>query len=83
MDENHQDLWLPIFFLLTWIYTIVGVAGAWCLWKIEGVARVNTIRWLLLTAFLILPRWIYMATLEHTAPRYVVEFFLFLACLAV
>ena len=27
--ENHQDLWLPIFFLLTWTYTIAGVAGAW------------------------------------------------------
>jgi hypothetical protein len=27
--ENHHDFWLPIFFLLTWSYTFVGVAGAW------------------------------------------------------
>jgi hypothetical protein len=34
----------------------------------------HSIRRLLLTAFLILSRGIYMATLEHTEPRYVVEF---------
>jgi hypothetical protein len=27
--ENHHGFWLPIFFLLTWSYTFVGVAGAW------------------------------------------------------
>lgn len=79
--ESNQDFWLPVFFLLTWTYTIVGVAGAWCLWKADAVARVDAIRWLLLTALLILPRWIYMATLEHTEPRYVVEFFPFLSVL--
>ena len=78
--ENYQDLWLPIFFLLTLIYTTLGVAGAWLLWITYRVARIHAIRWLLLAAFLILPRWIYMATLEHTEPRYVVEFFPFSAC---
>jgi Dolichyl-phosphate-mannose-protein mannosyltransferase len=78
--ENHQDFWLPIFFLLTWSYTFLGVAGAWQLWKTDGVARM-AILWLLLAAFLILPRWIYMATLEDTEPRYVVEFFPFLSVL--
>ena len=79
--ENHQDVWLPIFFLLTSIYTTLGVAGAWTLWKANGAARLEAIRWLLLAAFLILPRWIYMATLEHTEPRYLVEFFPFLSVL--
>ena len=79
--ENHQDLWLPIFFLLTLTYSIAGVAGAWILWKGDRVGGRDAIRWLLLTAFLILPRWIYMATLEHTEPRYVVEFFPFLSVL--
>jgi hypothetical protein len=79
--ENYQDFWLPIFFLLTWTYTIVGVAGAWFLWKTDRGARRDAIRWLLLAAFLILSRWIYMATLEHTEPRYVVEFFPFLSVL--
>ena len=75
--ENHQAFWLPVFFLLTLSYTFAGVAGAWQLWKTDGVARM-AILWLLLAAFLILPRWIYMATLENTEPRYVVEFFPFL-----
>ena len=79
--ENHQDLWLPIFFLLTLIYTTLGVAGAWLLWITYRGVRIDAIRWLLLAAFLILPRWIYMATLEHTEPRYVVEFFPFLSVL--
>jgi hypothetical protein len=57
--ENHQDFWLPIFVLLTLIYTTLGVAGAWLLWMTYGVARIDAIRWLLLAAFLILPRWIY------------------------
>ena len=79
--ENHQDLWLPIFFLLTLIYTSLGVAGAWLLWITYRGVRIDAIRWSLLAAFLILPRWIYMATLEHTEPRYVVEFFPFLSVL--
>ncbi len=79
--ENHQDLWLPIFFLLTLTYSIAGVAGAWILWKGDRVGGRDAIRWLLLTAFLILPRWIYMATLEHTEPRYLVEFFPLLSVL--
>ena len=79
--ENHQDLWLPIFFLLTLIYTTLGVAGAWLLWITYRGVRIDAIRWLLLAAFLILPRWIYMATLEHPEPRYVVEFFPFLSVL--
>jgi len=58
--ENHQDFWLPIFVLLTLIYTTLGVAGAWLLWMTYRVARIDAIRWLLLAAFLILPRWIYM-----------------------
>ena len=80
-DENHQDVWLPIFFLLTWIYTTLGIAGAWLLWITYRGARIDAVRWLLLSAFLILPRWIYMATLEHTEPRYVVELFPFLSVL--
>ena len=80
--ENHQDLWLPIFFLLTLIYTIAGRCRSMAFMEVTyRVARMDAIRWLLLAAFLILPRWIYMATLEHTEPRYVVEFFPFLSVL--
>ena len=79
--ENHQDLWLPIFssgrgFTPPWVLLEHGV-----LWITHRTARIDAIRWLLLAAFLILPRWIYMATLEHTEPRYVVEFFPFLSVL--
>lgn len=79
--ENPQDFWLPILVLVTWIRTTLGVAGAWLLWMTYKVARIDAIRWLLLAAFLTLSRWIYMATLEHTEPRYVVEFFPFLSVL--
>ena len=70
-----------LFFLLTLTYTILGVAGAWLLWTTYRVPRRDAILWLLLATFLILPRWIYMATLEHTEPRYLVEFFPFLSVL--
>ncbi len=69
------------FFLRTWIYTTLGVAGAWRLWITHRTARIDALRWLLLAAFLILPRWISMATLEPTEPRYVVEFSAFLSVL--
>jgi Dolichyl-phosphate-mannose-protein mannosyltransferase len=80
-DWDNDDFWLLLFSLLTWTYTIVGVAGAWFLWRTDGSARKYAILWLLLATLLILPRWVYMSTLEHTEPRYVVEFFPFLSVL--
>ena len=80
-DWDTDDSWLLFFSLLTWTYTIFAVAGAWFLWRTEGAARRNAILWLLLATLLILPRWVYMSTLEHTEPRYLVEVFPFLSVL--
>ena len=80
-DWDNDDSWLLFFSLLTWTYTIFGVAGVWFLWRTEGAARRDAILWLLLATLLILPRWVYMSTLEHTEPRYLVEVFPFLSVL--
>lgn len=75
---THQHLWLPLFATLTWIYTLLGVAGAWLLWRSRDfVGR----RWVVLAALLILPRIAFFSTLENPEPRYVVEVFPFLAVL--
>lgn len=72
--EPRQQIWLPLFAGLTWIYTLLGLAGAWTLWRshtLEGR------RWVLLTALIILLRLGFFSTLENPEPRYVVELFPF------
>lgn len=76
--STHQQFWLPLFASLTWVYTLLGLAGAWCLWRDkEGAGW----RWLTLAALLTLPRLIFLSTLENPEPRYVVEIFPLLAAL--
>jgi hypothetical protein len=74
-DLNHdiqQQYWLPLFALLTVLYTILGAAGAWLMWR-DRRSR----RWLLLLALLIIPRLAFLTRMENPEPRYVVEFFAF------
>jgi hypothetical protein len=74
--EHHQKFWLPCFKGIVWIYTIFSFAGVILLWG-QREAR----RWLLLLALLIIPRFVYLTSLQNPEPRYVVEFFpLVLAC---
>ncbi|MFS8086767.1 MAG: hypothetical protein ACMG6H_14125, partial [Acidobacteriota bacterium] len=76
--EHHQQYWLPLFAGLTAIYTLLGLAGAWLLWdSVRSAAR----GWLLLTALAILLRLILFSSMENPEPRYLVEFFPFLAIL--
>ena len=76
--EAHQHLWLPLFAALVAIYTILGIAGGFALWASrDSYARI----WLLLSALVILMRLAFFSTLENPEPRYVVEFFPFLATL--
>jgi hypothetical protein len=77
-DSIHQQYWLPLFAGLVWIYTLLGVAGGWCLWRSRDVA---TRRWLLLIALLIIPRIAFFSTIENPEARYMVEIFPFLAVL--
>lgn len=74
--ELRQQIWLPLFAGLTWLYTFLGIAGAWILWRSRDAAAR---RWVLLTALIIFLRLGFFSTLENPEPRYVVEFFPFLS----
>ena len=80
-DLDHdigQQFWLPSFTALTWLYTFLGIAGGWCLWR----ARTLTARrWLILALLMTLTRLAFFSSLENPEPRYVVEIFPFLAIL--
>lgn len=76
--DEHQQLWLPLFAALVWLYTLLGVAGAIVLLlKPQGASRL----WLLLVLLMTLPRIAFFSTLENPEPRYVVELFAFVSIL--
>jgi hypothetical protein len=76
--DGHQQIWLPLFAGLTGIYTLLGLAGAWLLWDSrKSAAR----RWLLLVLLAMVLRLILFSSMENPEPRYLVEFFPFLATL--
>lgn len=76
--DLHQQIWLPLFAGLNLVYTLLGIAGAWFLWRSrEFVAR----QWLLLAALMIFLRLGLFSAIENPEPRYTVEFFPFLAIL--
>ena len=75
----HQQYWLPLFAVLTAVYSLLGVVGAGLLWlSRDRDARI----WVLLATFVILVRLGFFATLENPEPRYTVELFPFLIILA-
>lgn len=75
--DLHQQYWLPFFTFLTWLYTVLALAGAWLLWKNPGSRQ-----WLLLLALLVIPRIAFLSSMENPEPRYVVELFTFIAAAA-
>jgi hypothetical protein len=75
---THQQFWLPLFAGLTGIYTLLGLAGGWLLWNSR---KFDARRWLLLVSLAIVLRLILFSSLENPEPRYLVEFFPFLAVL--
>jgi hypothetical protein len=76
--DNHQQVWLPLFAGLTAVYTLLGLVGAWLLLESGGL---KGRRWLLLTTLAIALRLILFSSMENPEPRYLVEFFPFLAVL--
>ncbi len=76
--EHHQQIWLPLFAGLTAIYTLLGLAGAWLLWDSRNFAARQ---WLLLVSLAIFLRLVLFSSMENPEPRYLVEFFPFLAAL--
>ncbi len=75
--EIHQQYWLSLFCLLTWGYTLLAAVGACLLWK-GGGSRA----WVLLLALLIVPRLLFLSSLENPEPRYTVEFFILILAAA-
>jgi 4-amino-4-deoxy-L-arabinose transferase-like glycosyltransferase len=76
--STHQHLWLPLFTGLVWLYSLLGVAGAWCLWRTRND---DSRRWLLLVMLVIFLRLAFFSTMENPEPRYTVEIFPFLTVL--
>jgi hypothetical protein len=76
--DIQQQYWLPLFAALTFVYTLLGVAGGWFLWA-SGLFSAR--RWVLLAALMIFLRVAFFSTLENPEPRYVVEVFPFLSAL--
>ena len=76
-DDSHELGWLLLFACLTGVYTILGIAGAGALLLAGG----ESWRWLCLLSLLVGLRLALLVRLEHTEPRYVVEFFPFLCVL--
>ncbi|MFN2491472.1 MAG: ArnT family glycosyltransferase [Pyrinomonadaceae bacterium] len=76
--ESHQQLWLPLFALLTFLYTLLGCLGGSFLWQTRDFA---SRRWLILVVLTVFLRIGFFATLENPEPRYVVELFPFLCIL--
>lgn len=74
-DGSWRRGWLLLFATATGLYTVAGIAGAAALGGGAGW------RWLCLLALLIGLRMALLVRLEHTEPRYVVEFFPFLCVL--
>ena len=70
--DLHQEVWLPLFVGLTWIYTILAIAGAWVMWRGAGSQP-----WLLMSLLWFAPRIAFLSTLENPEPRYVVVLFTF------
>lgn len=75
---THQQFWLPLYAGLTAIYTLLGLVGGWLLWNSR---KFDARRWLLLVSLAIILRLILFSSLENPEPRYLVEFFPFLAVL--
>jgi dolichyl-phosphate-mannose-protein mannosyltransferase len=75
--RNDQQVWLPLFLLLVWIYTVMAGAGAILMWRTK-----DSRKWVVLLVLLILPRMAGISSLENPEGRYTVEFFPFVAASA-
>ncbi len=76
--DIHQQYWLPLFAGLTFIYTVLGIAGGWFLSQTRDFISQP---WVLLATLMVFLRLGFFATLENPEPRYVVEIFPFLSIL--
>jgi hypothetical protein len=78
-SKSQQQIWLPLFALLTLVYTVLGILGGRRLWQTRDF---ESRQWLLLASLVIFFRLAYFATFENPEPRYTVELFPFVIILA-
>jgi hypothetical protein len=79
LDVNtNQHFWLPLFAVLTFVYSLLGTLGGWMLWQTRNFAARQ---WVILVGLIVLLRLAFFATLENPEPRYVVELFPLVAAL--
>ena len=76
--ETSQQIFLPIFMALVWVYTLLAIGGAWFLWQARELAAR---RWVVLVFLIVVLRIGFFAMRENPEPRYVVELFPFLIVL--
>jgi 4-amino-4-deoxy-L-arabinose transferase-like glycosyltransferase len=76
--ETSQQIFLPIFMALVWVYTLLAIGGAWFLWQARELAAR---RWVVLVFLTVILRIGFFAMRENPEPRYVVELFPFLIVL--
>lgn len=74
--DNDQEIWLPLFAVGVWLYTLLAAAGA--IFLLISKHRRSWL-WLLMVLLLSVPRIAFFGTLENPEPRYLVELFIF-AC---
>lgn len=72
--EEGQVIFLPLFYLMIWAYTLLALAGATIMWRSPGGRR-----WVALLFLLFVPRLAFLATLANPEPRYMIEMFPFVA----
>jgi hypothetical protein len=75
-SETHQNIWLPLFDLTTWLYTLFALLG------LVLLCRRRTWVWAVFVLAIAVPRAAFMGTLENPEPRYLMELFLYAAILA-
>ena len=74
--DRNQAFWLPVFVVLTALWSLFGLAGVRRLWREPGTGM-----GLFVLCVLIVPRLLYLGSLENPEPRYTVEVFPFLSAL--
>src|SRR5205814_5056548 len=75
-NNRSENFWLPIFAVLVGIYTVLGVGGLVLLAMNGGFQERS---WVLLVALIFTTRLALFSMAVSVEPRYVVEFFPFLA----
>jgi len=76
--ETYQHLWLPLFFGIVCLYTLLAICGI-ILMLIRR--QPSALIWVVMALLVSLPRIVFFGTLENPEPRYLIELFFIAAIL--